>query len=161
MLLLLFASFLVLPLRGSAFQADLEGATFFNSQLSQLKDQLRNTFDRARQLSETETNEEYRSLLGEAKNIKEEIRALEEKWRKASVEESSGLDDAYALWDVGETTLAQLIMEYGASDYLYIIPQELSAMKLSLFSSVPLPRESWNEMIEIILSQNGVGVKKT
>jgi general secretion pathway protein D len=148
-------------LAGSAFQADLEGATFFNSQLSQLKDQLRNTFDRARQLSETEaTDIEYRSLLGEAKNIKDEIRALEEKWRKASIKESSGLDDAYALWDVGETTLAQLIMEYGASDYLYIIPQELSAMKLSLFSSIPLPRESWNEMIEMILSQNGVGVKK-
>ncbi len=143
------------------FQADLEGATLFNAHLSQLKAQLRDTFDRARLLSEREAHDlEYRSLLAEAKGIKDEIRALEEKWRKASVEESSGLDDAYALWDVGETTLAQLIMEYGASDYLYIIPQELSAMKLSLFSSVPLPRESWNEMIEMILSQNGVGVKK-
>ncbi|HAB99647.1 MAG TPA: hypothetical protein DCE71_07495, partial [Parachlamydiales bacterium] len=143
------------------FQADLEGATLFNSHLGQLKTQLRETFEKARLLSETEVNDtEYRSLLVEAKAIKDEIRALEEKWRKASVEESSGLDDAYALWDVGETTLAQLIMEYGASDYLYIIPQELSAMKLSLFSSIPLPRESWNEMIEMILSQNGVGVKK-
>ncbi len=51
-------------------------------------------------------------------------------------------------------------MEYGASDHLYIIPQELSGMKVSLFSSVPLPRESWSEMIEIILAHNGVGAKK-
>src|SRR3990167_1357269 len=50
-------------------------------------------------------------------------------------------------------------MEYGATDHLYIIPQELSSMKISLFSSIPLPRESWSEMIEMILVQNGVGIK--
>ena len=33
-------------------------------------------------------------------------------------------------------------------------------MKISLFSSVPLPRESWSEMIEMILVHNGIGVKK-
>ena len=33
------------------------------------------------------------------------------------------------MWDMGETTLSQLIMEYGATDFLYVIPQELSGMK--------------------------------
>ncbi|MBX9744594.1 MAG: hypothetical protein K2X08_05225, partial [Chlamydiales bacterium] len=145
-----------------AFQADLEGASLFNSRINELKTQLKETFEQARGISLREEIDEsdYRSLLVQAGRIKEEIRSLEEKWHKASVEQSSGLEDSYALWDVGETTLAQLIMEYGASDYLYIIPQELSAMKLSLFSNVPLPKESWNEMIEMILSQNGIGVKK-
>ncbi|MDP1608268.1 MAG: hypothetical protein Q8L98_03010 [Chlamydiales bacterium] len=145
-----------------SFQADLEGASLFNGRINELKTQLKETFEYARELSsEGEVDEPaYRSLLVQAVKIKEEMRSLEEKWHKASVEQSSGLEDSYALWDVGETTLAQLIMEYGASDYLYIIPQELSAMKLSLFSNVPLPKESWNEMIEMILSQNGIGVKK-
>ena len=155
-LLLTTSAFCDDPLR-----ADPEGASLFNSRLTNLKGRLQQTFEQAHRLSLKGADEpKYQELLVDAKNIKQEIRTLEEKWRKASIEESSGLDDAYALWDIGETTLAQLIMEYGASDYLYIIPQELSAMKISLFSSIPLPRESWNEMIEMILSQNGVGVKK-
>jgi len=154
--LLAVSAFADLPLR-----ADPEGAALFNARLQELRIILHKTFDQARSLAQAQANElEYQYLIAEVKQIKDEIKALEEQWRKASIEESLGLEDAYALWDVGETTLAQLIMEYGASDYLYIIPQELSAMKISLFSSIPLPRESWNEMIEMILSQNGIGVKK-
>ncbi len=142
-------------------KADPEGAIAFNTQVHGLKERLKSRFDQALKLSQNNGNDaEYQNLLQEVQGLKNEIYAMEERWRKVSIEESSGLDDAYALWDVGETTLAQLIMEYGASDYLYIIPQELSSMKMSLFSSIPLPRESWNEMIEMILSQNGVGVKK-
>lgn len=140
---------------------DSEGAQAFNASLSSLRNSLKEKFERAAVLSESGgEEEEYRNLLSDVRSLKREIAALEERWRLASVHESSAEDGAYALWDVGETTLAQLIMEYGASDHLYIIPQELSGMKISLFSSVPLPRESWSEMIEIILAQNGVGAKK-
>ena len=162
-LVLIFFSLVFSPLLGEApiLTPDSEGAQAFNASLSALRNSLKETFEKASALSELGgEEEEYRNLLLEVKSLKREIASLEEKWRSAAVRESSAEDGAYALWDVGETTLAQLIMEYGASDHLYIIPQELSGMKLSLFSSVPLPRESWSEMIEIILAQNGVGAKK-
>lgn len=143
------------------FQADLQGASSFNAKSSELKQKLSDAFHEANLLSAQETGEpEYRLLLTKVQSIKEEMRSLEENWRLASIQEASGVDDAYALWDVGETTVSQLVMEYGASDFLYVIPQELSSMKLSLFSNIPLPRESWSEVVDMILSQNGVGVKK-
>jgi len=144
-----------------ALTPDAEGAQAFNGALSDLKAQLKGKFDAALHLSSQGAQEgEYKGLLEEVKVLKGEIAALEERWRAASVSEAAADDGAYALWDVGETTLSQLVMEYGASDHLYIIPQELSGMKISLYSSIPLPRESWSEMIEMILAQNGVGAKK-
>lgn len=143
------------------FNSDPEGAQNYNRSLISLREQMKEKYDQALEISSRDSDEGlYRSLLVDVKSIKHKIQEVEEKWRKTSVQEASASEDAYALWDVGDTTLSQLIMEYGASDYLYVIPQELSAMKISLFSSVPLPRESWSEMIEMILSQNGVGVKR-
>jgi general secretion pathway protein D len=141
--------------------SDLEGAQQYNQSLRDLRAQLREKYDLASEISKREgREEEYRNLLVDVRNLKGEMRSLEEQWRKTSVEEGASSDDAYALWDVGETTLSQLIMEYGATDYLYVIPQELSGIKISLYSSIPLPRESWSEMIEMILVQNGIGVKR-
>ncbi|MBX7067115.1 MAG: hypothetical protein K1X28_07780 [Parachlamydiales bacterium] len=141
------------------FTSDVEGAQAFNDSLSKLKTELQQKFDNVRELAKNEAREpEFQQLLGDVRNTREQIRKLEEQWRKASSNEHS--DEPYAMWDVGETTLSQLVMEYGASDFLYVIPQELSGMKISLFSGIPLPHESWSEMIEMILVQNGVGVKR-
>lgn len=146
---------------GPSFNADTQGAQHYNQTMQTLQGELRQRFQKAVQLADNKAEEaEYRSLLLEVRALKEEMRALEEKWRGAALTDSVGSEEPYALWDVGETTLPQLIMEYGSSDALYVIPQELSAMKISLFSSIPLPKASWGEMIEMILAQNGVGVKK-
>lgn len=143
------------------FSADVEGAKTFNQTFSHLKQELHEKFEKASALARSGADQEvFAALLEEVQSLKSEICQLEEKWRSASIQEISQDEDPYALWDVGEITLSQLIMEYGASDYLYVIPPELSGSKISLFSNIPLPRESWSEMIEVILSNNGVGVKK-
>lgn len=140
---------------------DFEGATVFNSTVSRLKLELKEKFDQVQSLSNKNgVDNEYRELLASVRGIRNQIQNLEEKWRRTSVAESSQSEEPYAIWDIGETTLSQLIMEYGASDYLYVIPQELSGMKISLYSGIPLPHESWSEMIEMILAQNGVGAKR-
>ncbi|MDE3055197.1 MAG: type II secretion system protein GspD [Verrucomicrobiota bacterium] len=140
--------------------AGLEGAQSFNASMVELRSQLKAVFDRAAAIAEREGEEkEYQELLKEMQSLRAKITQMEEGWHKAAVGDSSAGDEAYALWDVGETTVSQLIMEYGATDHLYIIPQELSSMKISLFSSIPLPRECWSEMLEMVLAQNGVGVK--
>lgn len=143
------------------FSPDQEGAQAFNETVGELKEELKCKFDRVSQLALSGAKEaEYQNLLAEVRATRDRIRHLEEAWRKTSIEESARQEEPYAMWDVGETTLTQLIMEYGAADFLYVIPQELSGMKISLFSGIPLPHESWSEMIEMILAQNGVGAKK-
>lgn len=157
----LFCLTFALSLFGQSFSPDVEGAQLFNGQLSSLKTELADQFRQASLLAESDADElEYRDLIAGLKSTREKIRNLEETWRKSSVNEIARADEPYAMWDVGETTLPQLIMEYGASDFLYVIPQELNGMKISLFSGIPLPQESWSEMIEMILAQNGVGVKR-
>lgn len=160
-----FLLFLFLcPYLGSyetGMSADSEGAQNYNREIASLRGQMKEKYDEALAISKGEAEESvYRDVLFEVRKIKQKIRAVEEQWRKASFQETLTSEEAYALWDIGETSLSQLIMEYSGGDYLYVIPQELSAMKISLFSGVPLPRESWGEMLEAILSQNGVGVKR-
>lgn len=111
-----------------------------------LNERLAQIYGEVAHLTQNQADEsQYAALIDEMKSIKNEKETLQEKWRKTFADEASGGDENYALWDMGETTLSQLIMEYGASDYLYIIPPELSAMKISLYSSIPLPRESWEK----------------
>ena len=74
--------------------------------------------------------------------------------------ESKKGDEGYAFWDQDETTFSQLIMEYGSNDYLYVIPPEVLSMKLHLHSGIPIPRESWSDLLEVILTHNGIGVKQ-
>lgn len=128
---------------------------------TRLKELIREKFTMAAAIAKEGADESaYFALLQEVKALKKAKESLEERWRAAFLgDDSSGVEN-YALWDVGEITLSQLIMEYGASEFLYIIPQELSAMKLSIFSNIPVLRESWSEMIEMILAHNGVGVRK-
>ncbi|MCB1110780.1 MAG: hypothetical protein KDK64_07330, partial [Chlamydiia bacterium] len=104
--------------------------------------------------------EEYLDLLKDVNRIRREIQDLEKEWHDLAVTESKKEDEGYALWDQEETTLSQLIMEYGSSDFLYVVPPEVLAMKLHMHSDIPIPRESWNDLLEIILAHNGIGIKQ-
>ena len=132
-----------------------------NRELSRLRSQLDEKYDLVNAYYKEEAHEEaYHELLKEVQEIRIEIQGLEKEWHAIAVTESKKEDEGYALWDQDETTLSQLIMEYGSNDYLYIVPPEILSMKLHLHSGVPIPRESWSDLLEVILSHNGVGVKQ-
>ncbi|MBS0615182.1 MAG: type II secretion system protein GspD [Verrucomicrobia bacterium] len=105
-------------------------------------------------------DEEFAQLLQKTKVLKMGIAALQDQWRESAVMQARRDEDGYALWDQEETTLGQLVMEYGSPDFLYVVPPELSAMKLSMHSAIPIPREAWGNVLEIVLMQSGIGVKK-
>ena len=107
-----------------------------------------------------EPEEKFVPLLEEVVRIREEITALENDWRKTVVEAADEGGEGYAFWDREEVTLSELIMEYGSNDYLYVIPPEIVTMKLHVHSSIPVPRESWSRLLEILLSHNGIGYKQ-
>lgn len=135
-----------------------------NTELKELKLKLNEKAAQINKIYQTENIEDEKVFLllkDEVKQIKEEINLLENKIRENYLtEDNKTPDDNYAFCDQGDTTLSQLVMEYGSSDYLYVIPPEIAGMKISMFSSIPIPRSSWQEMIEVILSNNGIGVKQ-
>ncbi len=151
-----------------AASANMEGEGDFelyleqvNSRIASLRERLQAEMALAGQLQDAEAkDDEYYGLLQSVQSIKEELVGLQERWRKRAAGDSKRDEEGYALWDQEETTLASLVMEYGASDYLYVVPPEITNMKITMHSSVPIPRESWSEVLEIILAQNGVGVKQ-
>ena len=132
-----------------------------NKQLRRLRGQLEEKYELVSEYYKEGAKEaEFQDLLKEVNGIRLEIAELEKEWREMAVNETKKEDEGYALWDQEETTLSQLIMEYGSSDFLYVVPPEILSMKLHMHSSIPIPRESWSELLEIILSHNGIGVKQ-
>ncbi len=131
-----------------------------NQKISQLRQLLSEEMKQADAMQKAgATDEEYQCLLESVQIIKREMVTLQERWRQSAVGESKREEEGYGLWDQEETTLPSLVMEYGASEYLYIVPNELANMKMTMHSNIPIPRETWSEVLEIILSHNGIGVK--
>jgi general secretion pathway protein D len=134
---------------------------FVNERLSSLKKCLEQAYIKADALAVQEADEAaFRTILDEVNQLKKEKTQLEESWRETSIQEGLQDGEAYSLWDQEEISLAQLVMEYGSPDYLYVIPAEFTAMKLHLYSNIPIPRQSWSDLLEVMLYHNGFGVKK-
>ncbi len=132
-----------------------------NQKIEDLRAKLKEKFEEASVLYESQAQENmYKQLHKEVTAIKQEIRKREEQWKKTATDGHLQKGESFGFWDQGETTLSQLLLEYGSLDYLYVIPYELGAMKIHLYSSIPLPHESWTEMIDLILAHNGIGIKQ-
>lgn len=102
--------------------------------------------------------EAYVHLLKMINESRQRIAQIENDWRdKVS---QTGHFEAYALWHQPDTTLGQLVMDYGSQDFVYLIPSDIAHAKLSINSNLPIPRGSWEEMLDLILVQNGVGYKQ-
>lgn len=132
-----------------------------NQKLKELKADLASKYTQVNQFQKARAKEQsYEKLLSSINAIKQEIRHTEALWKEKATSFAQDGDDSYGYFDLEDTTLPQVVMEYGSLDYLYVIPPEMSSMKLSMNSGLPIPRESWPQLMEIILAQNGIGVKQ-
>ncbi len=132
-----------------------------NRGLKVLREELAKLYQTSAELHQKGADEgAYQTLLAEIRAKKEEMRSLEEQWMHSVLDEAKSQEEGYGLWDQEETTLSQLVMEYGAMDFVYVVPPEMAALKIHIHSNIPVPRESWSEVMEIILSHNGIGVKR-
>ncbi len=129
-----------------------------NETLEEKHFELNTLYERAAHLfSQGASEESYSGVVQKIRSLKEEIQQIQEMWRKEAA--SLGQSEEYALWHQPDTTLFQLVMDYGAADYIYLVPPEVGSIRFSLHSSLPIPRESWSECLELILAQYGVGVR--
>lgn len=101
--------------------------------------------------------EDYKDLLAEINEVRAKMFDLDQQWHAKAVISNN---EPYALWHQPNTTIGQLIIDYGAQDFIYLIPPDISAMGLSVDSNLPIPRSSWSDMMETILRENGVGIKQ-
>lgn len=129
-----------------------------NAKLLSLKKYLKESYDEAEILfSNNATEECFEALLEKISKLKSEISQVESEWRELALEDT--LDDNHALWHQPETTLGQLVIDYGLS-YVYLIPAELSFLPLSVSSQLPIPAQSWDQMLEEILVSQGLGIRQ-
>lgn len=102
--------------------------------------------------------EEYKVILNKINDIQLNIDILENSWRQMAFD--AGAESEYGLWHQPETTLGQLIIDYGSHHYVYLMSPEIADIKLSVDSNLPIPRSSWDQMMDLILTQNGLGFKQ-
>lgn len=130
-----------------------------NQSLSIKKSILRTLYANAMQLYNQGANpDNFKALLGQINGIRIEIAAEENEWRERAVQ--NGQTEDYALWHQPETTIEQLIIDYGSQEYVYLMTPEIASIKLSVNSNIPIPREAWSELLELILTQNGIGIRQ-
>ena len=130
-----------------------------NQLLDEKRGELSLLYDQARALYLSGAElESYRPLLQLIGRLKAEIAEVQNMWRLEAA--SLVQHEEYALWHQPDTSLHQLVMDYGAPDHLYLIPPEVGGIRMSLNSNLPIPRESWGECLELILSQYGIGVRQ-
>ncbi|MCI5051628.1 MAG: type II secretion system protein GspD [Simkaniaceae bacterium] len=152
-------------LRAQSENPSSEEATFgpilseTNRQLSSLRATLREKYAKVNGLS-ADDSEAHAELLAEVNDLRIAIREKESSFKDLAVNQAKAEEEGYGLWDQEETTVSQLVMEYGASDFLYIVPPDIANSKLSLHSSIPIPRESWKDLLEVLLAQSGIGIKE-
>jgi general secretion pathway protein D len=130
-----------------------------NALLEEKRFELGQFYEQARLLYQSGADSAaYAPLMEQIRYIKAEMKEIEHMWRAETA--SLMQNEEYALWHQPDTTLYQLVMDYGAPDYLYLIPPEVGGVRMGLNSNLPIPRESWGECLELILTQYGIGVRQ-
>lgn len=133
--------------------------TQINLELNEARSEERNLSEEAYRLYLAGSPESaYQPIITKMRQLRALIESLQSSWHDMIV--SQGKQEAYALWYQPETTIEQLIIDYGSQDFVYLMKPEIAEMKISVDSNLPIPRASWGEMLELILTQNGIGVRQ-
>ena len=130
-----------------------------NRELRTTQDELHLLYEHVYELYDLHaTSDSYHNLLIQINLLRERISTLQNGWREMTLQ--SAHVEEYALWHQPETTLGQIVMDYGSQDYVYLLTPEIAAIRLNIDSNLLIPRASWEEMLDLILVQNGIGFKQ-
>jgi general secretion pathway protein D len=99
--------------------------------------------------------DEYRTKITV---LTKEIRVLEEEWKQTCADETK--EEIEGLWHQPDSTVGQLVIDYSCGDAVYVVPPDIAGYKIHLSSKLSVPRSAWGEMLEVILSNLGIGIKQ-
>ncbi|WP_108623700.1 hypothetical protein [Candidatus Similichlamydia epinepheli] len=115
--------------------------------------------DKARSLVSSDSKEEdFVPLYKEAKRRKEKITVLQNEWKRLRGSTASSEDEA--MWHMPDGTLSQLVTDFGSPDTVYIVPPEIGSMRVGLIGNISIPKESWEDMLEWVLAEQGIGIQR-
>lgn len=127
-----------------------------NADIKTDQEELKRLYAQIEEIYKTNGNpNQYQELLDQINEARDRLQVIENSWRDLAIQH--GNSEAYALWHQPETTISQLILDYGSQDYVYLVPPDIGGIKISVDSNLLIPRASWGEMLDMLLSQNGIG----
>ncbi len=140
-------------------QTKLQQLRYLNEELEEKHYELTQLYKKAHSLFEQGAEETaYEPLLHQIRALKQQISEVQKIWKNEI--SLLGHPEEYALWHQPETCLQQLVTDYGGTECIYLIPPEIGSIPLALHSNLPVPRESWEECLSLILSHHGVGIRE-
>lgn len=126
-----------------------------------LRQELRSALDAAMQVYRDKGADDT-LFVNAVEKTKELRRKLYASQIKANQEQQSELaiPDFAESMDRTEISLQELLLEWGPTDFVYLISPEIASSKIHIASNLSMPKESWGDLVEALLAQNGLGVKK-
>jgi len=124
-----------------------------NAEITRLQKELSEIYHQA----ENEGNASEESL----KKIQTKREQLHASFQRAQLLSSQlAEDEPYAFWYGKNTTVRQLLVEFGEADKLYSIPDDVGQMTIQLQGELPIASSCWPEMVHALLWEKGVGIEK-
>ena len=130
-----------------------------DKEMTLLRDELRDIYLQSELLSQAPSidNQKLSSLLKQSQKAKLKLAQKEQAFRTMRLPEDD--PESFSLMDENEISLEQLIIDYASSSHLYVIPPEMAKIQVNMCSSLPIPKAAWEEVVELICAQNGIGIK--
>lgn len=139
----------------------IEQCNHYNDQVKESRKELAQLTKKATEAHHEGDEKALRISLQQYKALKDRVSKQQKEYQskiRALWQEGKS---TYDVWDRESMSLGDFLLEYGSSDYLYFYPPEIGSVRIVLRSGLPLPKESWTEMVQMILSHNGIGIKQT
>ena len=145
-------------LEQSKASSDQPAQKKLHEEMQVLRRRLKELFKESQALIQDDSENElaFQNLLSKAQLMKQELSEKELLFRKTNQPDD---DELSSLMHESEITLEQLIVDYASSNYLYVIPPEMAKIQIHLSSSMLIPKSAWEEIVELVCQQNGIGVK--
>lgn len=139
----------------------IAGLASFNQEMKQYNQQLKNCYEKAQAFRDLNDDDpaQWALLKKEIHHLKEEIRKLQELWVEEVALQGENPDE-YAFWSHMEASVYNLVTDYGDEQCIYIIPQEIGKLKVSSVSKLLVPKESFEDCLQLLLSRLGIGIRQ-
>lgn len=137
------------------------GLASFNQEMRRYNQQLQQYYEDACYLysEHCEDANIWEELRENIFNIRDKIHMHQELWAEEVAVQGKDPDN-YAFWSHLETTVYNLVADYGDDRSIYIIPQEIGKIKVSSLSKFMVPKEGFEECLHLLLSRLGIGVRQ-
>ena len=111
--------------------------TEVNSDLADTQDEIAELYQKVQMLYQRGAPlEAFEPYLLRIRSLKRHLEELEITWRdKAAATD----EETYALWHQPETTIGQLVNDYGSQDYVYVSRRKFQNLKSASIRACPFP----------------------